>query len=483
MATMAELARIHTKLSEPALDHLQRLVADWGILSDFSFADLLLFVPVDGSDGSRFVVLGQIRPTTSQTLYIDDLVGHIVDDLERPFVARSWQLGEIAEGEVMVTSRGERARLQCIPVRWHDTLLGVMTREAAPSVGRKPGELERVYVNTFDRFARMIVAGEFPYVSDDPPDQDAPRVGDGVVILDPGGRVEFASPNAINALHRMGMYSNTEGMRLDELGIATDAVDRAFATVMPVAEEIERPDVIVAMRCLPLVESNKITGGVLLLRDVSDLRRRDRLLVTMDATIREVHHRVKNNLQTISSLLRLQARREPPGSGRTALEEAERRIRSIALIHEILSRETGDSVDLNEIVRQLVRVAEEGVFTAEAPVRFRVNGDGGILPADIATPLGVVLTELLTNAAEHAFPEGWSAPEGAHVQVSLHNTGDALIVRVQDNGVGWPADFDISTSPSLGLSIARSLVLTQLNGTIETSNQSGAVTEVTIPIR
>jgi two-component sensor histidine kinase len=358
-----------------------------------------------------------------------------------------------------------------------------MTRESAPTVGRRPGELERVYVEMFDRFARMIIGGEFPYATEEPVSQDAPRVGDGVVILDQGGRVEYGSPNAVNALHRMGVYTNTDGMRLDELGIETYAVEQAFNTRTPVTEEIERPDGIIAMRCLPLLERGKVTGGVLLLRDVSDLRRRDRLLVTMDATIREVHHRVKNNLQTISSLLRLQARREPPGSGRTALEQAERRIRSIGFIHEILSRETGDSVDLNEIVRLLVRVAEEGVFTAESPVRFRVDGDGGVLPADVATPLGVVLTELLTNAAEHAFPEGWSQPEGAHVQVSLRNTGDKLVVTVHDNGVGWPDDFDIANTSSLGLSIARSLVLSQLNGTLETRNQSGAVAEMTIPIK
>jgi two-component sensor histidine kinase len=271
-------------------------------------------------------------------------------------------------------------------------------------------------------------------------------------------------------------------MRLDELGIDTRAVERAFATVMPVTEEIEGQDVFVAVRCLPLTDSNRITGGVLLLRDVSDLRRRDRRLATMDATIREVHHRVKNNLQTVSSLFRLKARREPPGSSRAVLEDMERRISSIALIHEILSRETGESVDLNEVVRQLVRVAEEGVFTAEQPVRFRVHGDGGVLPADIATPLGMVLTELLTNAAEHGFPPGWSQPEGAHVQVTLVNTGDALIVRVHDNGVGWPEGFDIAESQSLGLTIARNLVLTQLNGTIDTRNDSGAVSEIRIPI-
>ena len=483
MATMAELARTHTGLEEDELEHLQRLVADWGMLSDFCFSDLLLFVPVAGAEGSRFVVLGQIRPTTNQTLYGEDLVGRLIDEVERPFVARAWRVGEIVEGEVMVTSPGERARLQCIPVRRHDRLLAVMTRESAPTVGRRPGELERVYVDTFDRFARMIVGGEFPYGSEGPPTRDAPRVGDGVVILDQGGRVEYDSPNAVNALHRMGMYSNTEGMRLDELGIETQAVDRAFTLRIPASEEIERPEAIVALRCLPLLDGGKVTGGVLLLRDVSDLRRRDRLLVTMDATIREVHHRVKNNLQTISSLLRLQARREPVGSGRTALEEAERRIRSIALIHEILSRETGDSVDLNEIVVQLVRVAEEGVFSNHVAARFRVDGDGGILPADIATPLGVVLTELLTNAAEHAFPTGWDQPEGAHVQVSLHSDGDVLSIQVHDNGVGWPDGFDIAKTTSLGLSIARSLVVTQLGGTLETRNDSGAVSELHIPVR
>ena len=482
MATTAELVRVHTELTDDELGHLQQLIAEWGMLSDFCFADLLLFAPVAGGDATRFVVLGQSRPTTNQTLYREDLVGRIIDETERPFVARAWRLGEIVEGEVMVTSPGERARLQCIPVNHRGRQVAVMTRESAPTVGRRPGELERVYVETFDRFARMLVSGEFPFEGDDSPPQDAPRVGDGVMLLDEGGRVEYASPNAVTALHRMGMYSNTEGLRLEELGVHTSGIERAFSTHLPVTEEIEAPDVIVAVRCLPLLDRQRVTGAVLLVRDVSELRRRDRLLVTMDATIREVHHRVKNNLQTISSLLRLQARREPPGSGRTALEEAERRIRSIALIHEILSRETGGSVDLNEIIVQLVRVAEEGVFSSDVAVRFRVHGDGGVLPADIATPLGVVLTELLTNAAEHAFPPGWSQPEGAYVLVSLTNTGTELLVRVHDNGIGWPVGFDIASTPSLGLSIARSLVVSQLNGTLETSNDHGAVSELRIPI-
>jgi two-component system, sensor histidine kinase PdtaS len=497
VATLGELARTHTDVDDDALDHLQRLVSSWGILSDLCFSDLLLFVPVAGSDATSFVVLGQIRPTTNQTLYREDLVGRILSETDRPFVRRAWLLGEIVEGEVLVTSPGEHARLQCIPVRWHERLLAVLTRESAPSVGRRQGELERVYVETFDRFARMIVAGDFPFVNDTAVYMYAPRVGDGVVILDQFGRVAYASPNAVNALHRMGMYSNTEGMRLDELGIETAAVDESLVSMVPVTEEIERsPDVIVVLRSIPLIEAGQTTGAVVLLRDVSDLRYRDRMLVTMDATIREVHHRVKNNLQTISSLLHLQARRLEAGPGRTALEDAERRIRSIALVHEILSRETGDEVDFNEIVRQLVRMAGEGMFAIEQAVTFRVEGDAGDLPASVATPLGVVLTELLQNAAEHAFPEHWKPPvqdampngsvdgqDERRVDVIVANNGTDLVLMVRDNGVGWPEGFSIDKSDSLGLSIVRSLVTSQLGGTLELRTEGGAVAAMHFPVR
>jgi two-component sensor histidine kinase len=483
VATMAELARTHTELDEDDIAQLQRLVAGWGMLSDFCFSDLLLYGEVAHSASTKFVVLGQVRPTTNQTLYREDLVSRIADESERPFVAQTWCVGEIVEGEDADTFTGERVHSQCIPVNHRHRTIAVISRDSAPTVGRKRGELERVYLETFDRFARMLVSGDYPFFGDGAfPPGDGPRVGDGVMLLDADRRVVYASPNAVTALHRMGILDNTAGRRLAEFGIQSAAIDRAFATRLPESDEIEAPDVAVAVRCLPLIEARVVTGAVLLVRDVSEVRRRDRLLVTMDATIREVHHRVKTNLQTISSLLRLQARREPSGSGRTALEEAERRIRSIALIHEILSREPGDSVDLNEIVVQLVRVAEEGVFSSDVAVRFRVHGDGGILPADTATPLGVVLTELLTNAAEHAFPPRWTQPEGANVQVWLRNTGTELSVRVQDNGVGWPEGFDIARTTSLGLSIARSLVVSQLNGTLEMFNDNGAVAKVRIPI-
>src|SRR3954464_7895409 len=158
MASLAEFARVHTRLSPPEVDHLQRLVASWGLLADLCFADLLLFTAAD--DGG-LVVLGQVRPVTNQTLYRSDLVGTVVTADDRPLVARSLEQGEIMDGEVTNQTLKERVGATCIPVRWHGRTIAVVNREAAPSV-RHPGELERTYVEVFNRFARMIASGDFP---------------------------------------------------------------------------------------------------------------------------------------------------------------------------------------------------------------------------------------------------------------------------------------------------------------------------------
>ncbi|MGE0304480.1 MAG: sensor histidine kinase, partial [Acidimicrobiia bacterium] len=233
-----------------------------------------------------------------------------------------------------------------------------------------------------------------------------------------------------------------------------------------------------------------------------ELRRRDRMLLSKDATIREIHHRVKNNLQTISSLLRLQGRRLSSPEAKEAIDESVRRIRTIALVHETLSREAGDDVPFFDIVRPLTRMAEESLQSPDRPVRFRVIGEGGKLPATIATPLAVVLTELLQNAVDHAFTDGSMVPSSGDagpgsVVVQLFNDGERLRVDVIDDGGGLPDGFSLDTATGLGLSIVRTLVTTELAGTIEmrparpsdlaeaqiaAPNGTGTVVELEIPL-
>jgi two-component system, sensor histidine kinase PdtaS len=495
MASLAELARFFTRIDPAAVAHLQRLLASWGLLADFCFADLLMFAVVgqpreDG--GNRFVVLGQVRPTTAQTVYRADWVGTVLEESDRPLVARAYKLGEIIEGEITVPPLKERVRMLCIPVRYRGEVVAVLTRESAPSIGRQPGELERIYVDVFNRFARMIAAGDFPYDAENTESKEAPRVGDGVIVLDDSGRVEYASPNAVSTLHRLGIHGNAEGLRFSEVGLEENVVNTAFSIGVPVTEEIPRgTEVTVLMRCIPIVENRVVTGGVVLLRDISELRHRDLLLLSKDATIREIHHRVKNNLQTISSLLRLQGRRLESREAKAAIEESVRRIRSIALVHEILSREVGDDVPFAEIVRPLVVMVQDAMATPERPITVSVEGDGGLMPAGTATPLAVVLNELFQNAVDHAYPEGLPVgAAGAQVKVDIARDGDKSIrVLVADDGAGLPEGFSLETSTGLGLSIVRTLVTTELGGEITITSgdgppdRPGTIVELTLPIQ
>jgi two-component sensor histidine kinase len=236
------------------------------------------------------------------------------------------------------------------------------------------------------------------------------------------------------------------------------------------------------MRALPLMPAGVPIGALVLVRDITEVRRRDRQLMTKDATIREIHHRVKNNLQTVAALLRLQARRVGVPAARHALEESVRRVASIALVHETLSmtaESSDEAVEFDGIVDRVAAAAVE-VGASELTVVVRREGDFGVLPAEIATPLVMVLNELLQNAVEHAFEP--AAPPSPEVVVSVHRFRKQLHVTVADNGRGLPEGFELDTSERLGLQIVRTLATGELRGTIELRRRAEGGTEAVMVV-
>lgn len=487
MVSLSTLARTRTDLNEEAIAHLQRLVGSWGLLSDLCFADLLLFAPERDSDD--FMILGQVRPTTSQTVYRADWIGAAVDRADRPLIHRAFTTGEITEGEVTLSALRQRVRVLGIPVRKDNDIIAVLTRESGPVVSRQAGELERNYMVAFDGLASMIAAGLFPFPKDDTFTEETPRVGDGVILLDEHQRVKFSSPNAISALHRVGVHANAEGHRLSELGLEDGAVRHAFSLLKPGTEEVERGrEITLSMRCIPLVSKGEVPSALVLLRDISELRRRDLMLLSKDATIREIHHRVKNNLQTIASLLRLQGRRLQSDEAKGAIEESVRRIRAIALVHETLSSPDAGDQPARVIVESLASMVSDSMVTSEFPVTFSVAGSLGDLDSTLNSRLAVILTELLQNAVEHGFARDrrHELSEPGTVRVELERTHDAVIARVIDNGLGLPENFDMNNTGTLGLSIVQTLITNELGGRLdlaesEVDGQRQTTATVTIP--
>ncbi len=478
-SSLSDIVRRHTDLGDREREHLRRLVGSWGPMADLCFADLLLFARVKGAQGQKLVCLSQIRPSTSQTMYRDDQIGKFFELAKRPRVSEAFATRRIVQSEIQLIEPAIRALVLAIPVVFEDEVIAVVTRETPELGHRALGDLEIAYFGVFERLAQMISEGSFPFAHQDPMIEESPRVGDGALVLDKTAAVSYSSPNAVSAFHRLGIHGTIAGRKLEDLGFGGETVRAALRLKVPVLEEIERGDgVTVLARIIPLLTGGEVDGVLVLMRDVSELRSRDRLLVSMNATIREIHHRVKNNLQTVSSLLRIQGRRVEAPEAKTAITEAERRIASIAVVHELLSRGGGDEVLFGDVVRPILAMAEG---PGGPPVKVRLLGDGPLLPTTTASSLAVVVNELVQNAVEHGFPPDSA---GGTVTVELVYTPAEMTVRVHDDGVGLPDGFDLDAEPGLGLTIINTLVRGELGGALSirpsTSPDHGTVAELTV---
>jgi two-component system, sensor histidine kinase PdtaS len=218
----------------------------------------------------------------------------------------------------------------------------------------------------------------------------------------------------------------------------------------------------------------------MLVREVTELRRHERLLLYKDATIREIHHRVKNNLQTVASLLRLQSRRLSSEEARQALGESVRRISSIALVHETLSQDSRQRVSFDKVAQRLIDMLSSGLTDPDRPVEMLLLGGAGELPAEVATPLALVLSELLQNSVEHGFHD-----RGGTVSVTLERRQASLHLDVRDDGIGLPEGWRLEADANLGLQIASTLVESELGGTLEVRGDDlaqGTVCEAVLPL-
>ncbi len=475
MVDRGRLLADRTDLRPEDNDHLNALVTDWTLLSDLAFADLVLWVPTWNRAG--YTAVAQVRPTTGPTALPEDIVGRFLGKGRRAALDRAFVSGVVVKTE---TDPGHGALVQAIPVFRDGRVIAVVARHAAPraSLG---GGLETAYLQTAEDIVEMITTGDFPPAEGLSATDSPPRVGDGFVRLDSGGRVLMASPNAISAFHRLGLAAELFGESLSatltRLTRTPGPVDESIALVAkgrsPGAAMIDNGDAAVTLRALPIKRNGVHVAAMILVRDVTDLRRRERALLTKDSTIREIHHRVKNNLQTVAALLRLQARRIDEPKGRAALEEAVRRVGAIAVVHESLSGQEGQEADFDEVADRIIALTRD--LSSSATVT-RV-GSAGMLPSEVVTPLAMSLAELLSNAVSHGLADG-----DGEVVLRLTRIGRRITVEVVDDGVGMPQGLKPEESAGLGLRIVKTLITEELDGTVTWEPRSPRGTSVVIDL-
>ena len=460
------------------------------MLADLAFADIVIWAP--NAEGS-YVAVSHQRPSSAATLFYRDVVESEIRTEWIELVSRAFITGEIVDSKLPERYEEASTKVRAVPVRMNqrsegpspdNAVIAVLTCHTHISEPKVPTRQELAFNECVNNLFRMISEGSFPD-PDTPsvPVQGAPRASDGLIRLDRDGRVTFASPNALSAFRRMGFHEELEETLLVEVTaiilkgtlIADEALPLVVTGRAPWRTDIEARGVTVTLRAIPLRLQGKHLGAVLLSRDVTQVRLRERETITKDATIREIHHRVKNNLQTVASLLRIQARRTHSEDAKDALAQATRRVAAIALVHDTLSEGLSQSVDFDGVFDRVLMLIAEVASGSQQVVTPTVEGSFGILPSEYATPMALVLTELVTNAVEHGLRE----EDQGEVVVTVNRTPETMNVSVRDNGRGLREG---KIGDGLGTQIVRTLVNGELGGRISWHNLNSGGTEVKIKV-
>lgn len=300
---------------------------------------------------------------------------------------------------------------------------------------------------------------------------------DGIILVNCNGVVIYTDEMAESIMHMRGHSGMFLGSNIYNTPSSLTGAKQVLATREGIVEDVTAGGVVFTRRVIPLLQGGKVRRVIVVLTEKTELYRKEEELMIKMSVIKEIHHRVKNNLQTIASLLRMQMRRTNSQEAKDVLKESVNRILSISLVHEILSHHDEEHIDIADVAQKLLTLLAHSMAGADCQIYTQFSGDALPLPSDEAASLALVLNETITNAIIHGFE---NRREG-HLSVTIQCTADRCTIAVDDDGVGMG---NTAVEPvqrkHLGLTIVRTLVEKDLKGTLEFLPLSPSGTEVKI---
>ena len=461
------------------------------IAADVSRSDVFLFQPGE----EEFCVAIHARSHAMATLFPKRQAGRCLAAEERPWI---WQA--IARGAYL------HRMLKDIP-----DALGQVQQQVWPVLGASGQVIAAigVYTNGVElerhkrrarsfqlalaHFFKALSRGELAGCEQLPPFTDR----SGIIFIDGLGRYRYLSGIAANIYRRLGYLDDLRMRTLDEVASGDqELVQRGWENRCCVFEEATVRNRILQRSVIPLFgQPDHLTfwerrrwrgrardryGALLLVNDVTELRETEAEIKIKTAMIKEVHHRLKNNLQLLISIMRMQIRRAQTEEARELLSEAMNRLKSMAVIHDSLSHGESEILNLSDALAQIAAQIQMSIAAPHRQIHIHFTHVDDIqLPTNKVTACALVFNELLLNSVKHGFGEHASG----EIRIQLYDRGDAIELIMEDSGRGLPDDFSPEKSASVGLDIIRTLVQDDLKGIIEftTLSQGGVRARLRFP--
>lgn len=458
-ARLMGIVRKYTDLPRCDIDILLEVSHTLYMVSELEGGDI--FIDCLSRDGQCAVVVAQYSPT-DESNYDHNIVGDPMYRHNEPGVFRTLEIGVPSRELKAVVNHNILIRQNVSAIKNAEgRIIGVLIVERNL---REPSNRESAENSDENPIYKTIYnAREMQNIAE--------YMHDAMIRFNTMGVSVYANPRARQIYRGLDYKDDIVGMSFENLAFGS----YSFREVVE-KERIEHTEIKIGKYFLNVLyacirDDDQFMGAVLLIKDTTQEKINEKELILKSTAIDEIHHRVKNNLQTIVSLIRLQSRRINHPEVRRVCGEIISRIYSISLTHEILAQKGVDAIDIKEMLGRMVNGAKGYIIPDGLNLELEISGDSFTLQSDIATTIAMVVNELIQNCIKHAFV----GRRDGRVSLVISKGDMYSSIVVADNGVG--IDSTAERAGSLGHKLVRSLVEDKLKGSIRVDS-SGEGTQI-----
>lgn len=465
MDVIRELCKKYTDLTEEEIATIQGMSAVLQPLANLEDADI--FIDCPSGDGDAIVV-AEAKPSYVPSSYKKTVVGLLARKENEPAVARTFRLGVATKQMKAVTQENGRTIQSVEPIKnaAGDRVIGVLIREQRVDEQRQISERLHFSEQSYEQIANALshMVGSNNWLTE--------CIDEALIMVDRSGVVAFRNSLARDLYRQLGYIDDPLGQIYENVRLV-DSVDDTDQSGYSVIE------ITVGRHSLSVkriqLDSEDMAFAVVI-QDNSWKKEQEKALILKSVAIKEMHHRVKNNLQTIASLLRLQVRRSDNEETRKVLGESMNRILSIATTHELLAQSGVDQVKIGEVILNIKNNTVRYFARPHFDVNITLEGDDFEVDSDIATSVALIINELLQNSLQYAFQDR----ESGLVRIVVTRGELYSRIEVIDNGSGY--DVENVRTDRLGLSIVQTMVKDKLRGNLGVESGPGG-THVTFDFK
>lgn len=451
------LCEKYTNLKESDIEMLEKIASLLNMFAELVKADL--FIDCLTRDSNVAVVVAQAEFAGS--VYHHSVVGELAYRKNEPAALRTLELGLYSRDFKGITQENISVKQTVLPIKNSEQeVIGVLIMEKDVSEDMDAKRNMKILMETTELLTEALFQRDDIGFTD--------YINEAIIIFDAQGVVSYANKGAVELYKRLGYQDEIMGMHFKNLAFNNYSLEKIIAEKYVSEHELNIGELTLEVKYTVMKRKDHLSYVVMLIKDMTEVKKKEKELILKSVAISEIHHRVKNNLQTIASLLRLQSRRIDDEMVKKSFDESINRIHSIAVTHEILAQKGVDNIDIKEMLIRITENFKSYSQDALTDIEFNVTGDEFTVNSDMATSIAMVVNEILQNSLEYAFID---RHKGC-IDIKIQRGKIYSTVSITDDGVGF--DINKVRTGSLGISIVKSIVKDKLGGIFDmASSDSG----------